>query len=234
MLKLKTIFFSVVAFSFSIYSFCNDYERNENQKDNQKSSIEQQETQEIEKTEEKSFVGKGIFSLDFSYLGTGIKNNGWGIGLSYERSIFDFLAAKGSFSHMTMYPKKIDSFVTTVGIKLEAIFYPFSSGLDKLYIGFGGGSDFLMYDVKDENNESIKDTIITIYPEVGWKQNFLNYVFIDIFCGYTILLSEPSHLSYETDLVDNGIKYGIRVKLNLVKIWQWIFGKKKQLGQNCI
>lgn len=184
----------------------------------------------FEKTEDnvqkqKSFANKSIFSFDLSYLGTGIKNNGWGIGLSYEHSIFNYSAIKGSFSHMTMYPKEIDSLVTTVGIKLEALFYPFGSGLDKLYIGFGGGSDFFMYNREDENGKSEKDTVITIYPEIGWKQNFFDYVMVDVFFGYRILLNEPSLLSYKADLVDSGIKYGVRLKFNLVKIWNLIFKK---------
>lgn len=169
-----------------------------------------------------SFADKSILSLDLSYLGMGLSKNGWGLGVSYERSFFRYLAAKGSFSHMTLYPKDIDTTVTTVGIKLEALLYPFGSGLDKLYLGFGGGTDFLMYTQKDENGEEIKDSIITIYPEIGWKQNFQDYVMADIFVGYRILMSSPEDLSYKADLVDSGIKYGARLKFNLGKIWRWI------------
>lgn len=152
----------------------------------------------------------------------GLSKNGWGLGVSYERSLFRYFAAKGSFSHMTVYPKDIDTTVTTVGIKLETLLYPFGSGLDKLYLGFGGGTDFLMYTQKDENGDEIKDSIITIYPEIGWKQNFQDYVMADIFFGYRILISDPKSLSYKADLVDSGIKYGARLKFNLGKIWRWI------------
>lgn len=171
---------------------------------------------------QQKFTDKSILSLDLSYLGMGLSKNGWGLGVSYERSFFSYFAAKGSFSHMTVYPKDIDTTVTTVGIKLEALLYPFGSGLDKLYLGFGGGTDFLMYTQKDENGEEIKDSIITIYPEIGWKQNFQDYVMADIFVGYRILMSNPESLSYKAGLVDSGIKYGARLKFNLGKIWRWI------------
>lgn len=171
------------------------------------------------------FAEKSLFSIDLSYLGAGLSNNGWGLGVSYERSFFNYFAAKGSFSHSTLYPKDIDSRAITVGIKLEALFYPFGSGLDKLYLGFGGGTDFLMYSQKDENGEEIKDSVITAYPEIGWKQNFNDYVIIDIFLGYRMLINSPEALSYKADLVDSGVKYGARLKFNLGKIWRWARGK---------
>lgn len=213
----------ICSFCFLIFSVFCVFGESEEIKDEQ-NEINLEKSKDNEQ-KQKSFANKSIFSFDLGYLGTGIKNNGWGLGLSYEHSIFNYSAIKGSFSHMTMYPKEIDSLVTTVGIKLEGLFYPFGSGLDKLYIGFGGGSDFLMYDRKDENGKSENDVVITIYPEIGWKQNFFDYVMVDVFFGYRILLNEPSLLSYQADLVDSGIKYGVRVKFNIVKIWKWIFRK---------
>lgn len=180
--------------------------------------------------EKNSFIGKSIFSFDLGYLGTGLKNNGWGFGISYERSIFDYLAMKGNFSHMTMFAKNIETRVTTVGIRLEALFYPFGSGLDKLYLGFGGGTDFLMY--IDKESEGSKDTIITVYPEIGWKQNFLNYVMVDVFFGYRILVNEPSLFSWQADLVDSGVEYGIRIKFNLKEIWSFVKNIFRRNGQN--
>lgn len=180
--------------------------------------------------EKNSFIGKSIFSFDLGYLGTGLKNNGWGFGISYERSVFDYLAMKGNFSHMTMFAKNIETRVTTVGIRLEALFYPFGSGLDKLYLGFGGGTDFLMY--IDKESEGSKDTIITVYPEIGWKQNFLNYVMVDVFFGYRILVNEPSLFSWQADLVDSGVEYGIKIKFNLKEIWSFVKNIFRRNGQN--
>lgn len=90
-------------------------------------------------------AGRRIFSFDLGYLGTGLKNNGWGLGVSYEAALLSRLAVKGGFSHMTMMPKDSGMTVTTVGIQLEALCYPFGRGLDWLYVGAGCGTDFLMY-----------------------------------------------------------------------------------------
>lgn len=182
--------------------------------------------------EKNSFIGKSIFSFDLGYLGTGLKNNGWGFGISYEHSIFDYSAIKGNFSHMTMFAKNIETRVTTVGIRLEALFYPFGSGLDKLYLGFGGGTDFLMY--IDKESEDSKDTIITVYPEIGWKQNFMNYVMVDVFFGYRILMNEPLLFSWQADLVDSGVEYGVRIKFNLKEIWSFVKTIFRRNGQNAM
>lgn len=223
------IFFCLAA--LSVFSEESQYESGESSGLDEQSEFSFSEPENNSKSGEKnSFIGKSIFSFDSGYLGTGLKNNGWGFGISYERSIFDYLAMKGNFSHMTMFAKNIETRVTTVGIRLEALFYPFGSGLDKLYLGFGGGTDFLMY--IDKESEGSKDTIITVYPEIGWKQNFLNYLMVDVFFGYRILVNEPSLFSWQADLVDSGVEYGIRIKFNLKEIWSFVKNIFRRNGQN--
>lgn len=58
---------------------------------------------------------KQIFSLDTGYLAKGLKNNGWGIGFTYEREIFRGIAVKGVLSHMTMWMKNTFEY----GIKVK-------------------------------------------------------------------------------------------------------------------
>lgn len=223
------IFFCLAA--LSVFSEESQSESGESSGLDEQTEFSFSESENNSKSGEKnSFIGKSIFSFDSGYLGTGLKNNGWGFGISYERSIFDYLAMKGNFSHMTMFAKNIETRVTTVGIRLEALFYPFGSGLDKLYLGFGGGTDFLMY--IDKESEGSKDTIITVYPEIGWKQNFLNYVMVDVFFGYRILVNEPSLFSWQADLVDSGVEYGIRIKFNLKEIWNFVKNIFRRNGQN--
>lgn len=91
-----------------------------------------------------SFVGKRILSFDFGYLSTGLRNQGWGLGFNYEFQLFDFLSIKPGFSHMTIWPKDLDLTITTVGLNLNLLYYPFNKGLEWLYIGGGIGTDFLM------------------------------------------------------------------------------------------
>ena len=79
---------------------------------------------------------KQIFSLDTGYLAKGLKNNGWGIGFTYEREIFRGIAVKGGLSHMTMWMKKPSLILTSVEITGEILYYPFLRGLDWFYFGW--------------------------------------------------------------------------------------------------
>lgn len=169
---------------------------------------------------QESFVGKNIFSFELAYLRNALKNNGWGIGLSFEQSLFQFFSIKGRFSHVTMFPKDLDFNITTVGIGAEVLFYPFRNGLDKLYFGFGNETDFYMY--LSNSPENSKDTIITIYPKIGWKQNFFNLIFLDLFVSYNIFLSEVPTLSSNINLLERGINYGAKFKFNLSEIWTFV------------
>lgn len=172
------------------------------------------------KEKQESFVGKNIFSFELAYLRNALKNNGWGIGLSFEQSLFQFFSVKGRFSHVTMFPKDLDFNITTVGIGAEILFYPFRNGLDKLYFGFGNETDFYMY--LSSSPENSKDTIITIYPKIGWKQNFFNLVFLDLFVSYNFFLSEVPTLSSNINLLERGINYGAKFKFNLSEIWTFV------------
>lgn len=172
-------------------------------------------------SESDSFVGKSIFSFDLGYLRTALKNNGWGIGLSYEQSLFYFFSIKGLFSHVTIFPQNLDFNLTTVGIGAELMFYPFGKGLDKLYLGFGNETDFFMYllDSAENSNQDVKDTIIMIYPKIGWKQNFFNLVFLDVFLSYNFFLTEVPTFGTDINLLERGINYGAKFKFNLSEIW---------------
>lgn len=172
-------------------------------------------------SESESFVGKNIFSFDLGYLRTALKNNGWGIGLSYEQSLFYFFSIKGLFSHVTIFPQNLDFNLTTVGIGAELMFYPFGNGLDKLYLGFGNETDFFMYllDSTENSNQDAKDTIIMIYPKIGWKQNFFNLLFLDVFLSYNFFLTEVPTFGTDINLLERGINYGAKFKFNLSEIW---------------
>lgn len=161
-------------------------------------------------------------SFDLGYLGTGLKNNGWGLGVSYEAALLSRLAVKGGFSHMTMMPKDSGMTVTTVGIQLEALCYPFGRGLDWLYVGAGCGTDFLMYKGDGLSDSERKNTLISLFGEVGWKQDFLGYIMTDAFIGYRHPLSSGSN-AFSREIMRQGLEYGIRVKLNIPAIFRFFF-----------
>ena len=162
-----------------------------------------------------SFIENSIFSLDTSYTLTGLKNNGWGLGFSYEHLLTDFWSITGKLSHMTVWPADYDVIITTIGIGLDSYLYPFNKKLNWLYLGFGISTDFINYISSKESG----DTIIDLFPQIGWKQNIKNYVLIDFFYGYRITISNNNLPDYAKDLKKNNNEFGIRFKLNLKKIF---------------
>ena len=185
-----------------------------------------QDSVDQETTNKSSFVEKGIFSLDFGYMSAGIKNNGWGLGVSYERQLFDFASIKGTFSHITLKPDHDHDWITTVGLNADARIYPFNVGMKYLYFGYGIGTDFLM--TGDEKNI----TYISHCPQIGWKQNLLDFVLLEALFGYRMNVTSADDFFIEKGIVKQGMEYGITFKFNLKKIWLWLKeGKKKDSGK---
>ena len=188
----------------------------------------QEKTQKISFFNSQKFIfkEKRIFSLDAAYLWSGLKNDGWGLGLSYEQAVLPFLSAKGEFSHMTLWPAKYDVVITTVGVSMSTFYYPFNKGLNFLYVGFGCKTDFLMYSGGDVLREKRKDSLIYIFPSIGWKQNLYDYVLIDIFYGYRFSIFDEDLPAFASEMTGKGGEAGIKVKLNLQKILKRLFGKQ--------
>lgn len=170
-----------------------------------------------------TFNEKYIFSLDTSYLLSGLKNNGWGLGVSYEALAFQFLSAKGEFSHSTVWPKNYDATIKTVGISGSVFFYPFAKGLNFLYFGGGCRTDFLMYDGGDVPSDHKKDTLIRVFPQIGWKQNLFDWLLIDVYYSYRFSLDSSSRLpEFVGDITNHGSGFGVKLKFNLSKLWKTI------------
>jgi hypothetical protein len=164
---------------------------------------------------------KQIFSLDTGYLAKGIKNNGWGIGFTYEREIFRGIAVKGGLSHMTMWMKNPSLILTSVEITGEALYYPFQRGLDWFYSGLQCKTGFFMYNGTSITEENNQDCVISLYPLIGWKQSFFDIVMIDIFGGYRFVVNPQDQKGIIKDQLKNNFEYGIKVKFSLGKIIQF-------------
>lgn len=170
-----------------------------------------------------NFKEKRIFSLDTAYLLSGLKNNGWGLGLSYEQLVIPFLSVKGDFSHTTIFPTRYDATITTVGISLNTFYYPFNKGLNFLYIGFGCRTDFLMYSGDDVPSDHKKDSLIRLAPQIGWKQSIYDYVLIDIYYSYRFSVFSSDLPDSVADIKSNGNRFGVKLKFNLQKIFKAVF-----------
>ena len=166
---------------------------------------------------------KQIFSLDTGYLAKGLKNNGWGIGFTYEREIFRGIAVKGGLSHMTMWMKNPSLILTSVEITGEALYYPFQRGLDWFYSGLQCKTGFFMYNGSSITEENSQDCVISLYPLIGWKQSFFDIVMIDIFGGYRFVVNPQDQKGVIKSQVKNAFEYGLKVKVslgNLFYLWK--------------
>ena len=119
---------------------------------------------------------------------------------------------------MSVWPEDYDAIVTTVGIGLEAYFFPFFKGLNWLYMGFGSKCDFLMGTGSDVQKDDEKNSAIFLFPQIGFRQNIKDFVIVDISYGYNIEVSGTTLPAYEKDLVKHGSQLDAGVKINLSKI----------------
>ena len=163
---------------------------------------------------------KQIFSLETEYLAKGLKNNGWGIGFSYERELFHGMAVKGGLSHMTMWMKNPSLILTSVEVTGDILYYPFLRGLDWLYFGGQCKTGFFMYDGSSISEENNQDCVISLYPLIGWKQSFVDIVMVDVFSGYRFVVNPQDQKGVIKDQVKNAFEYGLKVKISLVNLFQ--------------
>jgi hypothetical protein len=154
-----------------------------------------------------------LFSLDLSYLLTSFKNQGWGIGLNYEKRLFGYLSVMGNFGHMTFLTGIEDVYCTSVHFSVFANYYPLGNGLDKLYIGVGNGCDFMNYFGDGELPCTTGDTLIHITPKIGWKFNILEFFMIDIPTGYKFLVASTQNYNAIENYVNVGLCFGISFKI---------------------
>jgi hypothetical protein len=148
---------------------------------------------------------KSLFSLDTSLTMTALKNYGYGIGISYERKLTNFLSIKPGFGHIVCFS---DVMVVTVNLQLFLSYYPLSNGLDKLYIGLGNGVDFIMY-----QNDINKDTAIWLAPIIGWKWKVLPYLMIEPFIGWKFFVDKTNNYGNVDRYLNGGFQWGIGLKL---------------------
>jgi len=136
---------------------------------------------------------ESLFTLDMNYARTAVANNGVGLGFGYERSILDHLALKGGVGNMTFLTSEEDLYCSTVGVSLDAHYYPLSSDLRRLYTGLGCSTDFLNYFGSASVRDKESDTIIYLDTVVGWKQRVARWLLLDFNFGYNVILSNASN-----------------------------------------
>lgn len=156
-----------------------------------------------------------LLALDLSYSLTSLLNHGWGVGLNYERNIFDFFSFKGNFGHMTFLTSINNVYCTSVHISLFANYYPLGGGLDKSYIGIGNGCDFMNYFGNGELPDNNQDILIHITPQTGWKFKVMEYLMIDVSIGYKFIISDTQNYRKIKDYVNDGLRFGLNFHIFL-------------------
>jgi hypothetical protein len=163
-------------------------------------------------------VNDNLFSLDLSYSLASLLNQGWGLGLNYEKKLFDFLSVKGNIGHMTFLTGIEDVYSTSVSMSVFFNYYPLSNGLDKLYISAGSGCDFMNYFGKGDLPPTTKDTLIHITPQLGWKFNVLPFLMIDVSTGYKFIVLNSQNYNEIKNYVNPGFLFGLNFLIFLNKI----------------
>jgi hypothetical protein len=155
-----------------------------------------------------------LFTLDLlTYTLTGLLNHGWGIGLNYEKKLFDFLSVKGNIGHMTFLTGIEDVYSTSVSMSVFFNYYPLSNGLNKLYISAGGGCDFMNYFGKGDLPPTTKDNLIHITPQLGWKFNVLPFLMIDVSARYKFVVLNSQNYNEIKNYVNPGFRFGINFSI---------------------
>jgi hypothetical protein len=165
-----------------------------------------------------------LFSLDLSYALTGVLSQGGGIGLNYERKLFDYLALKGNFGHMTFSTGIKNVYCTSVHLSLFANYYPLGGGLDKSYIGIGTGCDFMNYFGKGELPNTNQDALVHITPQTGWKFRVTDFLMIDVSVGYKFIITNEQNYAEIKKYVNDSFRLGFNIMILFNQL-------KKKIGE---
>jgi hypothetical protein len=144
-------------------------------------------------------IQKNAISIDFGTLIWDLSTGGFGIGISYERSVHNMFSVMGHFSysyHDWNY----------LAFEFHGRWYPFGTSLEKLFAMVNLG-----YGVFWNSNMNYNWTLHTlkISPKIGWKLLFCNEIFIEPVIGYgfPFVLNENKN--------DLDISKGLGIGLNI-------------------
>ncbi|MDR1231661.1 MAG: hypothetical protein LBK61_09700 [Spirochaetaceae bacterium] len=154
-----------------------------------------------------------LLTLDAAYAVTGLLNQGWGMGLSFEEKIGAFLSVKGTLGHMTFLTGIDEMYCTSVNIALFVHYYPFGGGLDKLYLGVGNGCDFMNYFGGGDVPPDAEDTLLFITPRIGWKFIMGSSFLLDVSAGYKWVMVDAHHYPEIKKYTYAGPQFGLGFKI---------------------
>ena len=155
-----------------------------------------------------------ILSFDTAFFISSLQDKGFGAGIVCEHLVLPFLSATGGFS-AGFQEADSESGITciTVGVSLGANFYPFSMGLERLYLGFAVSTDFQNYegDIDSNDTEDTGDTVTSLTFKAGWKQLTVHRkLMVDLYGGWKVIVHNSNNWARNEQLVSKGLVVGFR------------------------
>ncbi len=131
-----------------------------------------------------------IFSTDFRFSSMALKSHGLGLGMTYEQRLFDHISLTINIGMMWFETNESDVYCNTVNISCIPNIYLLSPDLNKLYIGFGSGCDYLQFWGENINIRENRNFIPYLATLAGWKQYIKKRFLVDLYVGYNYLLTD--------------------------------------------
>lgn len=188
--------------------------------------------------ETSNFVGKDIFGFN---LHTGLINfreNKFqlGAGFSYEHEFLKFLSLRLNLDYNLYLFTNDNIRINTIGISVTPLFYPFDQGLKYLYFGIGESTEFFTYKggnlyIPSERELRKSDLMISVFPEIGWKQLIADYLMVDIYMGWRFPFYVRDTFNYVSEYGTQGFDFGLKFKFNFGKIKN-LYTKYKEKKEN--
>jgi hypothetical protein len=164
-------------------------------------------------SENKTNELKYLFSLDTSYTMIALQYSGFGLGVSFEYKLTNFLSIKYLFGQIACFSSIT---VITIDQQLYLYYYPLNNGLDKLYIGLGNGGNLFMYPNYPNKGNVSNDAAISITSILGWKWRVLKYLMIDPFIGWQFNIKLTNNYEKFNSYLNDGFQWGINFKILLL------------------
>ena len=143
-----------------------------------------------------------IFSTDFRFSSIAFKSHGLGLGMTYEQKLFDHISLSTNIGMMWFKTNVSDVYCNTVNVSCIPNIYLLSPELNKLYVGFGSGCDYLQFWGENIDINENRDFIPYLAALIGWKQYIRDRFLFDLYIGYNYLLCDG------VSLFDSSSAYG--------------------------
>lgn len=166
-----------------------------------------------------------IFALDLGYDFLNFTNTGFAIGANFEQKFFSYASLKTGLNIKRDRIPDSNLTISSIGLNLTGLVYPFGKGLEWLYLGCGIGTDFQTYSGSGKLPSPAEDIVVSVIPTIGWKQMLWKMVMIDVGFGYKKIVQNSNRYADNADYVKSGIQYGVKFQIMWSRLIKTILHK---------